>query len=123
VKPLLFLDFDGVICRGMPYGHFDLVAAERVRPKDIWERLWNPPAVETLLAVMTELQPSVVITTSWLSLTDRAGFDEIFTRTGLDLVAAALDTREWQAPQLCEPKVGLTSDHLPQIRAALSLHR
>jgi len=98
LKPLLFLDFDGAICHGMPYGWHEVFSD--VRPVDLWERLWHQPAVAVLRTVMTELQPAVVVTTSWLSLGDRSDFVEIFRNTGLSEVSDAFDARQWQAPAL-----------------------
>jgi hypothetical protein len=98
MKPLLFLDFDGVLCHGMPYGWPDVFSDPR--PVDLWERLWHPPAVAVLRNVLTEFELAIVVTTSWLSLGDKTAFEEIFRSTGLAEVAEWFDARQWQAPAL-----------------------
>jgi hypothetical protein len=98
MRPLLFLDLDGVLCLGMPYGWPDVFSD--ARPVDLWQRLWHPPAVAALQSVVREFEPAVVLTTSWLSLGDRAAFEEIFRCTGLADVAESFDARQWQAPAL-----------------------
>lgn len=51
--PLLFLDFDDVICVNAPYGGYDvLAAATGTAPADLWERLWHPPTIGS-----TRVQP------------------------------------------------------------------
>jgi hypothetical protein len=60
MRPVLFLDFDDVICLNRPYGGYDIAAPER--PADLWEKLWHTPAVAVLESVVAELQPHVVPT-------------------------------------------------------------
>mgnify|MGYP001554804136 FL=1 len=93
---MLFLDFDDVICVNRPYGGFDVFSKEQ--PVDLFERLWHPPATQTLLAILAEHGPRVVITTSWLRLMEREGFEALFRKTGLGAVAEALH-EVWEAPQ------------------------
>jgi len=96
---LLFLDFDDVICTSKPYGGYDLFQAADEQPADLFERLWHPPAVQALLTILEEHAPRVVITTSWLRLMERAGFEALFRKTGLEPVANALH-QQWEAPAL-----------------------
>ncbi|MCA6218975.1 hypothetical protein KGA65_20730 [Ideonella sp. B7] len=93
---LLFLDFDEIICLSRPYGAYELFDAES-QPIDLFEKLWHPPSKAVLLSIMEEHSPRVVITTSWLRLMERGGFVDLFSRTGLDSVAAALH-EHWDAP-------------------------
>lgn len=95
-RPLLFLDFDNVICLGEPYDGYDVFAEEK--PNDLWQRIWHPPALQTLLAALDEHDPQVVLTTSWLRLMDRAGFEELFIKTGLERLLRSLHDA-WSAPQ------------------------
>ena len=97
-RPLLFLDFDDVLCLNQPYSghHLSLNAAER--PGDLFQKLWHLPAVQALLQVVDEYAPQVVLTTSWLRLLEREGFVELFQRTGLSVLADALH-EAWDAPQ------------------------
>jgi len=97
IQPILFLDLDDVICINAPYGGYDVLAPDR--PADLWERLFHPAAVETLLKILTEHRPHVVLTTSWLRLMDRDGFEHLFRRTGLDALSQALHPIAWEAPQ------------------------
>ena len=97
-RPLVFLDFDDVLCTQKPYGGYDVFLAESERPSDLWERLWHPPAAQTLLAIVEEHRPHVVITTSWLRLLERDGFVGLFHRTGLGVIADELHDA-WDAPQ------------------------
>lgn len=96
---LLFLDFDDVICTSKPYGGYDLFQDESERPADLYEKLWHPPAVQALLAILEEHAPRIVITTSWLRLMEREAFEALFRRTGLAAVADALHPA-WEAPAL-----------------------
>jgi hypothetical protein len=95
MRPLLFLDFDDVICVNAPYGGYDVFTPDP--PADLYEKLWHPPAAQTLLAIMSEHNPVVVVTTSWLKLMDRGGFEALFRRTGLHAVADSLHPA-WEAP-------------------------
>jgi hypothetical protein len=98
VKPLLFLDFDDVICLKRTHSRragYDVLAG--LPPDEVYKRLFHPPAVETLLEIMAEHRPRVILTTSWLRHTERAEFETIFRRTGLDTVADSLH-EFWDAP-------------------------
>lgn len=98
-RALLHLDIDDVLCIGRPYGGYDVFQPASAQPADLWQRLWHPPAVDALKSVLTEFQPSVVLTSSWLRLCDRDGFVQLFQRTGLPEVADALHPA-WDAPQV-----------------------
>ncbi|MDM0010547.1 HAD domain-containing protein [Variovorax sp. J22G73] len=97
MRPILFLDLDDVLCLNDPYGGYDVLAGGV--PDGLWETLFHAPAVKTLLRVIDAYQPAVVLTTSWLRFLDRRGFEELFMRTGLAKVAAALHPTAWEAPQ------------------------
>lgn len=95
MQPLLFLDFDDVICLNDPYGGYDVAA--RDPPPDLWTRLFNRSCTRRLLRIIKEAQPRVIITTSWLLFMERPGFEQLFAQTGLSPVADALD-EAWEAP-------------------------
>jgi hypothetical protein len=97
MPPILFFDLDDVLCLNDPYGGYDVLAGGV--PDGLWETLFHAPAVKTLLRVIDAYQPAVVLTTSWLRFLDRRGFEELFIRTGLAKVAAALHPTAWEAPQ------------------------
>lgn len=96
----LFLDFDDVICTSQPYGGYDLFDMTEERPPDLFDRLWHAPATQTLLTIVEEHAPRIVLTTSWLMMMDRReSFEALFTRTRLEPVARALH-EHWEAPAL-----------------------
>lgn len=94
---ILFLDFDDVFCLNKPYGGYDVFQSFDARPADLYERLWHQPAVDVLLAILQEHKPRVVLTTSWLRMMERDGFENLFQRTGLTEVCRSLHN-EWCAP-------------------------
>jgi hypothetical protein len=99
-RPLVFLDFDDVICVSRPYGGHDVFQVAESRPEDLYEKLWHPPARETLQSILDEHQPEVVITTSWLLMSDQVEtFRALFRETGLPDLAACLHNA-WEAPGL-----------------------
>jgi len=97
-RPLLFLDFDDVLCLNEPYGSQDVFQKDAERPIDLWERLWHPPAAQTLLSIVDEYRPYIVITTNWLRLMERDAFIALFEHTGLGVIADLLHD-VWDAPQ------------------------
>ena len=100
MRPTLFLDFDDVLCLNAPYGGGHIRrATQEPLPADFWPRLFHRPAIETLLEVMAEHTPQIVVTTSWLRFLERQGIDLILRRTGLTAVADGLHDVAWDAPQ------------------------
>lgn len=95
-EPLLFLDFDDVINLERPYGGLHLLL--RPQPHDIHLRLWHRPALEALLAVLYEVRPQIVLTTSWLRFLDVKTAKQLFERTGAHLLGELLHP-EGEAPQ------------------------
>lgn len=83
--PIVFLDFDDVICCNAPYGGEHVFSEPR--PADLWERLFAPEPVKTLLAVVERHNPKFVITTSWLRHMSRDTCDKILRYSGLSAVA------------------------------------
>ncbi len=95
MRPLLFLDFDDVICVNSPYGCRTALGPNP--PADLHEKLWHAPAVQTLRAILDEHEPSVVITSSWLLLMNRQRFETLFRSAGFHAVVDALHVA-WEAP-------------------------
>lgn len=87
-RPLLFLDIDDVICTNSPYGGYDLFAPDP--PRDLWACLFHPPAVATLRVIVEELDPQVVITSSWLRFMQLDAFERLFARCGMVFVSERL---------------------------------
>lgn len=129
MRPLVFLDFDDVLCINSPYGGYDVLAPDH--PVDLWERLFHKPAVDTLLQIVDEYNPYFVLTTSWLRFMDRGGFENLFRRTGLAQVAASLHPTAWEAAQVAvslpplawEARQTQPSTRLEAINAWLAAHR
>lgn len=96
MRPTLFLDFDDVICVNGVYGGYDVIAPDP--PADLWEHLFHAPAVATLLQIIEDHEPQVVITTSWLRFLTREALETILRKTNLAPVADALHN-QWEAPQ------------------------
>ena len=96
MRPTLFLDFDDVICVNGVYGGYDVIAPDP--PADLWEHLFHAPAVATLLQIIEDYEPRVVITTSWLRFLTRDAVETILRKTAMGPVANALHT-EWEAAQ------------------------
>lgn len=96
--PTLFLDFDDVLCLSRPYGGYDAFQTFSPRPADLFERLWHPPAAEALRELVNEHQPQIVITSSWLIMSDqREAFTDLFRWTDLSAVSERLHDA-WEAP-------------------------
>lgn len=98
IRPLLFLDFDDVICLNTPYGGYDVAMSGKEKPEDLWTKLWHEPAVRVLTQVLEAHNPYVIITSSWLRFLDRRGVADVFKATGLERVAESLHPA-WEAPQ------------------------
>lgn len=97
-RPLLFLDFDDVICLNDPYGGFDVFQPTHEHPADLWDKLFAEEPKRLLLHIAREFEPHVVLTTSWLRLMERPGFESLFRRTGLSALVPMLH-EQWEAPQ------------------------
>ena len=95
-RPIVFLDFDDVICINSPYGGYDVLAPDP--PSDLHQRLFHAPAVEALKAIVDEFDPLFVITSSWLRMMDRDAFEGLFKRCDLQFIGRRLHDA-WEAPQ------------------------
>jgi len=100
LRPLLFCDLDDVLCLNKPFGvtHVrDALYRPAEAPPYLWRLLFSNEAFSALIELLKAHEPQVVITSSWLSLLDRHHFVEVFTRTGLELLATNLHDH-WDAP-------------------------
>lgn len=114
-RPLVFVDFDDVICLSAPYGGFDVFSPDEKHPPDLWEKLWHSPSIEILACVVREFRAEIVLTTSWLQLADRQRFEEIFDLTGYPELASALHAA-WEAPYV------RSSTRLESVKKWLHMH-
>lgn len=111
--PVLFLDFDDVLCLNRPYGGNHLLL--QPQPADLHLRLWHPPALAALLEVVERAQPAIVLTTTWLRFLDLSAARGLFNRTNAALLGQRLHPCG-EAPQ----QVGQT--RLYAIDAWISVH-
>jgi hypothetical protein len=88
MRPLLFTDFDDVICLNGPYGCFDV--AQPTWPADLASRLWHPPALEVLELLVAQFEPQLVVTSSWLRVMTLDRIEKLFRQTGVSWLADAL---------------------------------
>jgi len=97
-RPLVFLDFDDVICLGDPYSGYDVFQPVSERPIDLWKKLWSNESTTVLLSLAREFRPHLILTTSWIRLMERDGFVELFAATGLHELTPLLHPH-WQTIQ------------------------
>lgn len=95
MRPIVFLDFDDVICLNRNYGGYDVFSPDP--PDELWPQLFHPPAITVLQELVNEFGPSFVLTTSWLRLMDRERCDALLERCGLEFVSEGLHVH-WEAP-------------------------
>ncbi len=106
--PVLFLDFDDVICLNRPYGGYDVLTtlAEAERRKEplqatdeLWSRLFDLNASVHLKQIHIEFTPQYVLSTSWRWFFDHENLVQTLRLTGLDFVAGHLH-HDWSTPQI-----------------------
>ncbi len=88
MRPLIALDLDDTICLNNPYGGYDVM--QPIWPSDLATRLWHPPALDVLRPIVAELNPQIVITSSWLRVMELAAIDNLFRVTGAAWLADVL---------------------------------
>lgn len=108
IRPVLFLDFDDVICLNNPYGGYDaltaLAAAARegtpLRAEDeLWSSLFAHQAIAHLRLVHEEFSPQYVLSTSWRWFFDRVLLEKTLELGGLSFVVQGLH-QDWTTPQV-----------------------
>lgn len=108
IRPILFLDFDDVLCLNQPYkdyphlGGFDVRHAvrddiEAPEYADIFEGVFDSIAKVFLKKLDEEFAPWYVLSTSWRNVFSRDELDSILTKTGLDFVQQNLH-ETWCTP-------------------------
>jgi hypothetical protein len=125
-QPVVFLDFDDVICLSAPgkAGGYDAIHAlddvnsgrvpmEHYRA--VWDNLFDKAAVANLLALHTEFNPSYVLSTSWTRLLNQADLSQILMQSGLCFILRSLH-EDW------ETKKTSRSTRAEQIEAWLGSH-
>lgn len=107
-RPVLFLDFDDVICCNQGFGGYDVIKAMSEVVKGtaqlhdfsgLWTHLFDVRAVKLLTAIHAEFNPLYVLSTSWRLFLNRAAFQAVLVQTGLGFVFENLHA-DWQTPQI-----------------------
>lgn len=112
-QPVLFLDFDDVLCLNSPYGGFDVIEPlSKVQKKTakvqnfeaLWAQLFAPDACALLEKIHEEFAPLYVLSTSWRLFMNRDALVAVLMNTGLEFVARNLH-EYWQTPQFMSPQL------------------
>lgn len=105
-RPVLFLDFDDVLCLNKPYGGYDVLQAlsQVVKKtavlqdfKEVWEQLFAHDAKAHLQALHDEFSPCCVLSTSWRNFMNKEALAAVLKCCDLDFVASYLH-RSWETP-------------------------
>lgn len=125
VRPLIFLDFDDVICLNSPYGGYDVLEAyarsvrfgEPIESKHVlWACLFDSTAKRHLQALHEEFTPTYVLSTSWRWFFDRDMLVQTLELGGLDFVARNLHS-DWSTPMISR-----SAQRIAEITRWLSYH-
>lgn len=108
MNPILFLDFDDVICLNQPFGGYDALSvfAEAARSTTplrtdapLWSALFDGHASANLKQIHDEFAPHYVLSTSWRWFFDRDALVQTLQLGGLSFVAEHLHP-DWSTPQI-----------------------
>lgn len=103
MTPLLFLDFDDVICLNAPYGGYTVRAALNDgsfhSAQDLHEKLFDDESKNLLEAIDDEFHPLYVLSTSWRLLFTQLELIEILNCCDLNFVSKGMH-QEWSTPEL-----------------------
>lgn len=119
-RPVLFLDFDDVICLNAPYGgyHAKLALDEGTfsSSQELHDRLFDSRAKQYLAQINDEFNPWFVLSTSWWWLYEQAELVEVLQFCGLHFIVSSLHNT-WATPK--QQRKGLRS---AEIKTWLNLH-
>lgn len=115
-RPVLFLDFDDVLCLNSPYGGYDAKLAVNDESSELWTHLFDANAKRNLQKLDEKFKPWYVISSSWWWLFDRAEMVEIMQRSGLQFVADNLHST-WATPKASRPGMRAV-----EVKSWLALH-
>lgn len=102
MRPLLFLDFDDVICLNTKFDGYDAIEALGRLEREpglslgdpefaqLWQGLFDEQARAHLKALDDEFQPVYVLSTSWRNFMNRPTLEAILRSNGLAFVAENL---------------------------------
>lgn len=115
-RPVVFLDFDGVICLNSPYGGYDAKLAIHDESSEVWARLFDASAKQHLEMLNEEFAPWYVISSSWEWIFDRVELVVVMQRSGLRFVADNLH------PTWATPKQSRQGMRATEVKSWLTLH-
>ena len=119
-RPVLFLDFDDVICLNAPYGGYDAKSALKKGTfrscLELIDKLFDSQAKRYLEAINDKFQPFYVLSTSWCWLYEQAELVEILECCGLKFVSENLHPT-WATPK--RERQGLRA---AEVKSWLNLH-
>lgn len=123
-RPIIFLDFDDVLCLNSPYGGYDakIALAHRGAEQEsdagpaLWSNLFDAAAKRNLQTVDEQFSPQYVLSTSWTWLFEKDELIDVLQRCGLNFVANNLH-ESWTTPKQAKP--GLRA---AEVRGWLALH-
>ena len=110
-RPILFLDFDDVLCLNDRFGGHDAIHALGKVQKgtakladfdELWRDLFSSECKKFLAEIETEFRPTYVISSSWALWMNRAAIAAVLRQTGLGFVADNLHST-WHTPRPDSP--------------------
>lgn len=125
IRPLVFLDFDDVICLNSPYGGYDVLEAYAdsvmsgvpVETRHaLWGCLFDTTAKRHLKLLNEEYSPVYVLSTSWRWFFDRDMLVQTLQLGGLGFVASNLHD-DW-----CTPQISRSAHRIAEVTQWLSRH-
>lgn len=125
IRPLVFLDFDDVICLNSPYGGYDVLEAYANSVMSgvpietrhaLWGGLFDITAKRHLQLLNEEYSPVYVLSTSWRWFFDRDMLVQTLQLGGLGFVARNLHD-DW-----CTPQVSRSAHRIAEVSQWLSRH-
>lgn len=100
-RPLVFLDFDDVLCMNNKFTSRQMLAAVQsgnLNEPALWSGLMSLEASENLKNLSDAFSPLFVISSTWATYIERAQLADICNRTGLSFVADNLHD-QWATPR------------------------
>jgi len=107
LRPLLFLDFNGVLCLNKKFTGFDVMnALSQVERKtasiesfmELWCNIFDAEAKDHLRALHFEFNPVYVLSTSWAMRMNRDELIAVLNQTELEFIAENLH-EAWKTPK------------------------
>jgi len=119
MRPILFLDFDDVVCLNSTYGGYDALLALREVQKgeakvadfqNMWDVLFDKACVENLRLINAEFTPTYVVSSSWTRFMDKETLTTVLLHGGLPFVCDNLHP-DWETVKTASPLRSKEVDH------------